>query len=513
MNFDLRFYCSLFLRRLPVMTALLLICSGVGVVTALKLPPIYSTSARMLVEAPQIQIDSAAQNVEAAEQLQVIEQQLMTRANLIDIAQKWRVFEDMQSMTPDAIASEMRSSTRIRRTSGRGEATLMTIQFSGRTGQIVANVVNDYVTLVLEENNTFRQERVRNALSFFQQEVERLNSDLDSQSARIVGFKNDNSTALPDDLVYRQGRQTLLLERLSDLESDRSKWVNQRAEMLAIFESTGSLRPGTPQRELSPEEQRLNELRLSLQEALGVYSETHPSVLRLKTQIEQLEAQIGAFSGVDNADTEDPSGVPSILDITLADIDQRLQEVDRDIARTNEELTRLEASISATAANAIALEGLQREYENIQTQYNSAVSDLNQARMGERIEVNSQGQRISVIENASVPQDPSGPGRTKIAASGVGAGLGLAGGFFFLLEFLNRTIRRPTELRSRFGIVPLASIPYMESRRERTMRRTILITAFVAVLISVPAILYYIDTQYMPLELLANKIINRLGIG
>ena len=53
----------------------------------------------------------------------------------------------------------------------------------------------------------------------------------------------------------------------------------------------------------------------------------------------------------------------------------------------------------------------------------------------------------------------------------------------------------------------------MESRRERTIRRTVLITAFVAVLISVPAILYYIDTQYMPLELLANKIINRLGIG
>ena len=118
-----------------------------------------------------------------------------------------------------------------------------------------------------------------------------------------------------------------------------------------------------------------------------------------------------------------------------------------------------------------------------------------------------------IIESASVPQDPSGPGRSKIAAAGVGAGLGLAGGFFFLLELLNRTIRRPTELRSRFGIVPLASIPYMESRRERTMRRTILITAFVTVLISVPAILYYIDTQYMPLELLANKIINRLGIG
>ncbi|MEO9899062.1 hypothetical protein [Sulfitobacter sp.] len=514
MNFDLRFYCSLFLRRLPVMTALLLICSGVGVVTALKLPPIYSTSARMLVEEPQIEVDTVTLAVGAAEQLQVIEQQLMTRANLIDIAQEWRVFDDMRSMTPDAIAAQMRSSTRILRSGGRGQATLMTIQFSGRTGQIVAGVVNEYVTLVLEKNKSASIEVVKKALEFYGQEVDRLTSDLDRQSAKIISFKNSNSTALPDDLVYRQGRQTLLLERLSDLEGDRSGLVNQRAEMVAVFEATGSLRAtGTPQRQLSPEEQQLNAWRLSLQERLSIYSETHPSVLLLKKQIEQLENQIREQGNIGNLEADDQADAPSLLDITLTDIDQRLEGLDRDIARTNEELEKLEESISATAANAIALDGLQREYENIQNQYNVAVSNLNQARAGERQETNNQGQRITIIENASVPQDPSGPGRTKIAAAGIGAGLGLAGGFFFLLELVNRTIRRPTELKSRFGIVPLASIPYMESRRERTMRRTILITAFVAVLISVPAVLYYIDTQYMPLELLANKIINRLGIG
>ncbi len=513
MNFDLKFYWSLFLRRLPVMTALLLICSGVGVVTSLKLPPIYSTSARMLVEEPQIEIDTVTLAVDAAEQLQVIEQQLMTRANLIDIAQKWRVFDDMRSMTPDAIVSQMRANTRIRRSGGRGQATLMTIQFSGRTGQIVANVVNDYVTLVLEENNTFRKTRVEGALEFYEQEVGRLNGDLDRQSAKIVSFKNSNATALPDDLAYRQGRQTLLQERLSRLESDRSGLINQRAEMVAVFEATGRLRPSdTPQRQLSPEEQQLAVLRLELETALSVYSQTNPKVVLLQNQVKNLEDRVAVLGNARNATEEQVDG-PSILDITLADIDQRLKDMDNEIARTNTELTTLEASISATAANAIALDGLQREYENIQNQYNVAVSNLNQARAGERQETNNQGQRITVIESASVPQDPSGPGRTKIAATGIGAGLGLAGGFFFLLELLNRAIRRPAELKSRFGIVPLANIPYMESRRERTMRRAVLITAFVAVLISVPAVLYYIDTQYMPLELLANKIINRLGIG
>ena len=81
-----------------------------------------------------------------------------------------------------------------------------------------------------------------------------------------------------------------------------------------------------------------------------------------------------------------------------------------------------------------------------------------------------------------------------------------------LLELLNRVIRRPFELQSIFGIIPLAVIPYMESPRERMIRRTALVGAFVAVLIGVPAALWYIDTQYMPLDILANKVFDRLGL-
>ena len=95
---------------------------------------------------------------------------------------------------------------------------------------------------------------------------------------------------------------------------------------------------------------------------------------------------------------------------------------------------------------------------------------------------------------------------------GIMAGGGLAAGFFVLLELLNRAIRRPAELQSKFGIIPLAVVPYMESRRERLIRRSALLAAFVAVLIGVPAALWYVDTQYMPLDVLASKVFNRLGL-
>ena len=50
MNFDFGFYWALLLRRLPVMALFTLLFSGLGIVTALKLPETYSTSARLLIQ-------------------------------------------------------------------------------------------------------------------------------------------------------------------------------------------------------------------------------------------------------------------------------------------------------------------------------------------------------------------------------------------------------------------------------------------------------------------------------
>ena len=66
---DLRFYWSLLLRRLPVMLAVFLICSVLGAVTAIRAPATYSTSARLLVEGPQIAAEMATSNPGAAETL------------------------------------------------------------------------------------------------------------------------------------------------------------------------------------------------------------------------------------------------------------------------------------------------------------------------------------------------------------------------------------------------------------------------------------------------------------
>lgn len=515
MNLDLAFYWGLLLRRLPVMLALFLVCALFATISALKLPPTYSTTAQLLVEEAQIPTNMVADVVQtpASQQLQVIEQRLLTRVNLLNIARKFNVFEDIRTMTPDEIVSGMRSQTRIWRSGDRRRsesALLMRVTFRARSGQIAANVVNEYVTLILQESIEFSMSRVENTLAFFEQEVQRLDEDLGLQSALLVRFKNENSGALPSDLTFRQNRQTLLQERQSRLEREIAALQKQRGDMVTIFESTGQVDDANVT--LSPEQQELQKLEMDLQRALAIYSETNPRIVLLRSRIDNLKGRIQENAADATVVDGTESRPATMLELTLADLDQRVASLQEELSAVTDELAELEVSIQATAANAIQLEALERDFQNIQSRYSQAVGNLNRARVSERIELSAQGQRVSVLENANVPQEPSGPNRFKLIFAGAAAGLGLAIGFFLLLEFLNRSIRRPFELQSKFGIIPLAIVPYMESRRDRIVRRSALATALVAVLVGVPAILWYIDTSYMPLDILANRVFDRLGL-
>ena len=316
---DLQFYRSLLMRRLPVMLALLITCSAFGLVWAVKAPPIYSTAARLLVEEPQIA--ESDNSPSPSESLDVIEQQLMTRANLIDIANKLNVFRGDATLSVDDKVARMRAGTSIRRIAGRDQATMMTVGFTSTDPRIAAAVVNEFTTLVLSTNTRNRVGLAENRLAFYQQEVQRLGDDLDQQNAKILEFKQKNADALPENLRYSQDRQSLLQERVSRLESDLSTLQAQKQDMVRLFEQTGSIRQNdTPQ---TPEQQQLSSLQAELNNTLGVYAEGSPKVQALRARIAAAQKAIEAASPADEAGQTGNS----LLDINLAQLDTRIETI------------------------------------------------------------------------------------------------------------------------------------------------------------------------------------------
>ena len=215
MNSEIKFYWALLKKRLPVMSVIFAMCCAVGVGLALTLPSRYVADAQLLVEPAQIPEGLAESTVQmgAAEQLQIIQQRLLTRANLIDIANQYNVFSGRDVRTPDEIVAAMRAQTSISTSGGRNRATFMTISFKADRPNTAADVVNEFVTLVRSADAVRRQGMAGQTLEFFEGEVDRLSEELSERSANIVAFQAANSDALPDGLDFLLDRQARLQER------------------------------------------------------------------------------------------------------------------------------------------------------------------------------------------------------------------------------------------------------------------------------------------------------------
>jgi uncharacterized protein involved in exopolysaccharide biosynthesis len=203
----------------------------------------------------------------------------------------------------------------------------------------------------------------------------------------------------------------------------------------------------------------------------------------------------------------------SVLDVEIGQIDAQIDVINRQLTAAETELEAVSDSISRTPANAIALEALERDYANIQSQYNAAVARLAQAQTGERIELMSKGERITVLEQASVPTDPTGPNRPRIAQAGILAGFALAAGLFVLLELLNTAIRRPKELTTALGITPFAVLSYIETDAERRRRRLLWTILIGGGLLAIAGALWAIQTYYLPLDLVFTRVVEKLGLS
>jgi uncharacterized protein involved in exopolysaccharide biosynthesis len=288
--------------------------------------------------------------------------------------------------------------------------------------------------------------------------------------------------------------------------------VDQRARIVEIFESTGEI-AASGSSPLTPDQQQLRQLERELENALLIFSEENPQVQLLQRRIAQQRSRVENNLATAAENDASATAGATALDVQLVQIDSQIETLDELLTGARAQLERLEDAIARTPLNAITLRSLERDYENIRRQYDRVVASLAEASTGERIELTSRGQRISVIEAANVPPSPSGTNRILIAAMGFAAGLGLAGALFVLLELLNRSVRRPAEMISALGITPLATIPFFEDPARRMRRRTVRIASILIILVGVPAALWAVDTYYLPLDQLAQRILSRVGLA
>lgn len=265
-----------------------------------------------------------------------------------------------------------------------------------------------------------------------------------------VGFEYPDpqaATKVANELVTR-----ILNEDLRDRTSratDTTKFLSRevqrlQAESAAIDAKIAQLKAtqGKPSSPNAPDATatQLGQLRAELAQKSALYSERHPVMQALKRQIEAMEK----------------AAIPPVP------VPVQGQEAP------------------------VGLDVLETQQTNIEKNLEIASSKLMAARLGETLEKDQQSEKLEVIEQPTVPQEPIKPNRPKIASLGLLLAFAAGAGLAFLAEISDKAIRRPGDV---FGSVDnqlVIAIPYITTKaelRRKKLRRALIIIGVVVILL------------------------------
>jgi uncharacterized protein involved in exopolysaccharide biosynthesis len=323
-------------RAVPALAVL----SGVAtaaVVIAFAWPPSYSSTGTILIEQQELPSDLVRSTVStyASQRVQIISQRVMTTENLMGIIDRYKLYSEMRGRKPrEEIIAEMRRSVHLQMISAdvidprSGSPTKATIAFSitysNGSPQLAAQVANELVSLYLQQNIEQRQKSSQDAVTFLAGERTRLSGEIDTIQAKLAGFKAQHENELPELTQFNQSSVNRTDDEIRDTDA-RIQSLEQQLlyldSQLAVINPTAQVYSSTGERVQSPAD-LLKTLRSQYRQAVALYAPDHPDVVRLKREIEGLEASIKA----------DPAAPPTAPDTTLNDERRQLEQAQSDLA-------------------------------------------------------------------------------------------------------------------------------------------------------------------------------------
>ncbi len=351
-------YLGILRRRSGLILAVFVLLFAVAVGVALVLPPVYRSTATILIKEQEIPQEFVRSTVTsfADERIQVISQQVMTRATLLDLVDKYGLYgKSRQSETSEEILDRMRRDIKLtpisaevtdRRT---GSPVKSTIAFSvSYDSEVAANaqkIANELTTLYLNENVKNRQEKAAETTSFIDEELARVSVHISDLEQKLTAFKARNQGRLPEQSLANQVGSERINSEIQRLEREIS-FLEERT--VSLKSQLADTKPGLPVQTgtgatlLEPED-RLRSLRMQLTSLTGTYSEEHPDVKRLRREIAVLKTETGMQD-----DADDREGKLSELQAQLVLLRQKYSDDHPDVLR----LKRTIAAVDQVASNA-----------------------------------------------------------------------------------------------------------------------------------------------------------------
>ena len=521
-------YINVIRRRKRVLAITAGTVMTIIILAAFLWPKTYRSQAIILIEQQDIPTDLVQTTITsyAQQRIEEIKQRIMTIGNIIGIVEEFGLYteRELERITRTEIAENFRSAVSIRPISAEvvdprsGRPSLAIIAFSlsfdGEVPSKVQKITNELTTLYLDENLKDRNEQTKSTSDFLTAESDLLLEQLESLDDKVAIFKEQNKGALPEQnqfnlsVVERAGMQinglTYQLKELKKRKTQLEVDMTQLSPSAPTMLSNGQMVLG--------EADRLKAIQSQIRQYESTYHPDHPSLLRLRRELdaltgdgglgqqkdmaEQLKQERDALAALEGKYTEDH---PKVLKSkrVIAGLEVRLSEKVRDRAEvmpdnpaylvlrsqlnaTNEDirsghentkmltekLERYEGYLSRAPQIEKEYQSLLRDYQNTRMKYQEIRAKKMSADLAQSLESERKGERFTLIQPPELPIDPVSPNRAAMVFLAVILGLGAGLGVVIMLEAMSAAVFGAAEVTALTGIAPLAIIGYMETQEE-----------------------------------------------
>ncbi|APX22788.1 MAG: chain-length determining protein [Rhodobacteraceae bacterium] len=235
-------------RRMFLILLVTVLGCGLSLWVALNQTKIYEAGAVVQIEEGQVPdslAGASAQNRNASRSVQLIEQRLMSRDNLVRLMNNNGLFAGDPTMTVSERVGLMRDAIRIDEI--RAETSGYQAMQQAPSGLLItvtlddpekaANLANELMYTVIDQSRNRSASSARETLKFFEDEAARVEAEIEKAEARIATYKQDNADALPSGMTALRAQLSTLEDSLLELDREivtmQSNSTRQREEVLS----------------------------------------------------------------------------------------------------------------------------------------------------------------------------------------------------------------------------------------------------------------------------------------
>lgn len=544
-EFDIHKYFEIFRRRrvsyLVTFAALLVVTIYVSTTWSR-----YRSTATLQIAQPTIPQGMAAPigsdpsvliQALAGQQIEQIERSVTSTASLVDIITKFNLYGGTKAKAPLAdLAMGMHNQIKVKLVesqltspgtahSGNNAPPALAFDLSFTYGNplIAQKVTNELVTRFLDEDLKRRHSETQETVKLLDSQIADLESEMTEQESKISSLREKSPDSRPEVLALNQQAVMSTFMNLQSVETelsavDKSR-ANLRAQMAGVDPYSRVIADGQV---LTTPDIQLKALQAKYATMAGQYGPDHPDVIKLRHQIEGLQAEVGNKS----ADSAELQAQIASLRTNLAAASKTYGPDHPDVKSLQAQLTTAEDSLArlptSTAHDEVKkdadnpaylmlraqLEASEQQYISLQTQrdnlkkqYAQYQRNVTQTPVSERelasllrdnesaqlrfrelkekrqaAQINAQmdedrtGARLSVVDQPELPTKTA-PSRFMLFVAGLVVSLGGGFGGVIARELLSRSVNGSHALTDIVGAPPLVVIPHIATREERLFQR------------------------------------------